>query len=566
MLLAGMSAGCIPEYYGDEHIEEGPQAASYVSLSLMSAPGVSTRNNPTGGENGDGQENGQDYENDISSAVAFFFQGDVDGGADVPVQAVAVFQFTAADATMGSGNVDRVYTSAPQQVGLENGTYNVLVVANPKGDWWSGKPTMTLGSVCDYIQTAAWSSSGSGYSDFVMTSAAVSAFTLESNTKENPATATVYLERMAARIDYQAEASYICTDPVYPDATVEIVGAGIVNNLSAGSYILKRVADDVSGTNMSYMGNETTDAGGVATNYVIDPWTSEKTAANNSFTVGGASGQPASALYGTWFPESSTDPNWWADYAKPGTPVSDGTMVWQRIGYTMENTTASAEAGTRYSTGVVFKAVFHPQGVANYMDGETFFALGTHLFASMEDMMTYVYGADFMTFDAKIEACATWDDVRNFAASLLDNDPSGYKAYLLKQAETQQDITSVKNSLKWGAYMLEICGYSSSLAGGVFDVTVDQNNVVTREALQPYGVRTYEDAMCYYTWWVRHCNDNDDTRKGVMEYAIVRNNIYKLTVRSIYSIGGDVPGDDENIFLDVYVNDWLLLDPETLPM
>ena len=51
-----------------------------------------------------------------------------------------------------------------------------------------------------------------------------------------------------------------------------------------------------------------------------------------------------------------------------------------------------------------------------------------------------------------------------------------------------------------------------------------------------------------------------------MEYAIVRNNIYKLTVNSIYSLGGDVPGEDENIILDVYVNDWLLLDPETLPM
>ena len=53
-----------------------------------------------------------------------------------------------------------------------------------------------------------------------------------------------------------------------------------------------------------------------------------------------------------------------------------------------------------------------------------------------------------------------------------------------------------------------------------------------------------------------------------MEYAIVRNNIYKLTVNSIYSLGGEIPEDDENegIILDVYVNDWLLLPTETLPM
>ena len=113
--------------------------------------------------------------------------------------------------------------------------------------------------------------------------------------------------------------------------------------------------------------------------------------------------------------------------------------------------------------------------------------------------------------------------------------------------------------------MLNKCGYSASLNNNAYSVTLDQNDdISTREALQPYGTRTYEGATCYYTWWVRH--SNDDTKKGIMEYAIVRNNIYKLTVNSIYSLGGPVPGEDENIILDVYVNDWLLLDPETLPM
>lgn len=113
--------------------------------------------------------------------------------------------------------------------------------------------------------------------------------------------------------------------------------------------------------------------------------------------------------------------------------------------------------------------------------------------------------------------------------------------------------------------MLSNCGYSASL-NGTYKVVLDQNGIVTRNVLQSYGVRTYEDATCYYTWWVRHSNDNNDETKGIMEYAIVRNNIYKLTVNSIYSLGNDVPGEDENIILDVYVNDWLLLDPETLPM
>lgn len=549
LLMASLAAGCAQEDIGTVPTGGGGMSpTSYVSLSFASPQGAPTRSNPTGGETGDGDETGQDYENDITSAVAFFYQGSgtdgVNSKGDTPIKAAV--SFNVGSYTTPGGSIDRTYTTSPQQVDLENGTYNVIVVANPGTDWWTGK-SLTLADVRDHIQTAAWTVSGSDYSNFVMTSAADATLTLESNPEDNPATAEVNVERMAARLDYKTTGTYTCDDPAYSGATVDITGAALVNNLTAGSYLLKRVADDVNGTNLSYLGDETADENDVATNYVLDPWTTNK----------------SKGLYGTWFMSGSADPNWWAGYVQPGTSVSDG---WLRIGYTLENTTAAEEAGSDYSTGVVFKAKFYPKGVANYQNGATFFALGNRLFASMEDMMTYVYGADFSQFDNKIDACTDWAALKTFAASLLDNDPSGYKSFLQGQDEAQ-DLAQVKESLKWKAYMLNKCGYSASLNNNVYSVTLDQNeDTSTREALQPYGTRTYEDATCYYTWWVRHSNDNDDTKKGIMEYAIVRNNIYKLTVNSIYSLGGPVPGEDENIILDVYVNDWLLLDPETLPM
>lgn len=550
MLVTALAAGCAQEDIGNAPSEGGGlSASSYVSLSFASQQGTPTRSNPMGGEQGNGLETGQDRENEIKSAVAFFYQGNNGVNSDGSTKIMAVATFNVGSYTEPGNGIDRTYTTTPQQVDLDDGTYNVLVVANPGADWWTGK-SLTLDDVRDHIQTTAWTVSGSDYSDFVMTSAADATLTLNSNPESDPATAEVNVERMAARLDYKTTGTYTCDDPDYESnnqkATVEITGAALVNNLTAGSYLLKRVADDVNGTNLSYLGDETADENGVATNYVLDPWTTYK----------------SKDLYGTWFMSGSSDPNWWATYVQPGTPVSDG---WLRIGYTLENTTAAEEAGKRYSTGVVFKAKFQPKGVANYTDGATFFALGTHLFASMEDMMTYVYGADFSQFDDKINACTDWTAVKNFAASLLDNDPSGYKSFLQGQDDTQ-DFTSVKESLKWKAYMSNKCGYSASLNNDVYSVTLDQNGIVTRKALQSYGVRTYEDATCYYTWWVRHSNDNNDDAKGIMEYAIVRNNIYKLTVNSIYSLGNDVPGEDENIILDVYVNDWLLLNPETLPM
>lgn len=563
LLMASLAAGCAQEDIDTAPSGgDGMSASSYVSLSFASQQSTPTRSNPTGGEQGDEQEKGQAKENEIKSAVAFFYQGSgtdgVNSSGTTPIMAVATFNV--GSYTEPGNGIDRTYTTTPQQVDLDDGTYNVLVVANPGADWWTGQ-SLTLADVRNHIQTTAWTASGSDYSDFVMTSAADATLTLNSNPENDPAKAEVNVERMAARLDYKAEASYTCTDPAYTGATVEITGAALVNNLTAGSYMLKRVASTVDGV-PTYLGNETPDAG-VQTNYVLDPWTAVKTSDNNSFTIGGEV-KTVEDLYGEWFGNISQDPNDWAGYVQPGTKVTVGTETWQRIGYTLENTTAAEEAGKRYSTGVVFKAKFHPQGVANYTDGETFFAYGTKIYASMEDMMAGFYGSKFDDLD-NITSCVTWGDVKQFITStLLTNDPSGYNKYLegLAKGKVDTETVSDASSLTWSNYMKNECGYSKDENG---KVVLDQNGKVTRIALQPYGTRTYEDATCYYTWWVRHSNDNDDTKKGIMEYAIVRNNIYKLTVNSVYSLGGEVP-EEESLIVDVYVNDWLLLDNETLPM
>lgn len=366
MLVTALAAGCAQEDIDTAPSEGGGMSAtSYVSLSFASPQGTPTRANPMGGETGNGLETGQDYENAITSAVAFFYQGTdqkgVNSGGNTPIKAVVSFNNIGNGTDENSTGVDRTYTTLPQQVDLENGTYNVIVVANPGTDWWTGK-SLTLDDVRNHIQTTAWTVSESGYSDFVMTSAADATLTLNSNPSNAPAKATVNVERMAARLDYKTTGTYTCTDPDYESnnqkATVEITGAALVNNLTAGSYLLKRVADDVKGTNLSYLGDETLNAG-VQTNYVLDPWTADKTSKNNSFTIGGET-KTAEDLYGEWFGNISQDPisqdpNYWAAYVHPGTEVTvgteTGTETWQRIGYTsrtlrqpkrQENVTAQA--------------------------------------------------------------------------------------------------------------------------------------------------------------------------------------------------------------------------------
>ncbi len=602
-LLAGSLCGCSESELADGP-DRGPgnQPVSYVRLdfAMPTAPAgraaLQPLDNPTGGEDGDGHEVGQTAENTVTDAVAFFFQpveGAGTGANAAAATPVTAIYFPNLTATSGLGNggdtdgttPDAVYTTGTVETSLPNGTYQVLVLANPgeaapTAAWWN-TPGLTLGDVRDHILTTAWQTDGSGnFSDFTMTSAADATLTLASNPKDDPAKTTVDVERVAARVDYTAENSYTCTDPTYQSATVEITGAAVVNNLTAGSYLLKRVSPSTTVTDTyTYMGDETAAGTGAATNYVLDPWTLTKTADNTTFTVNGAS-VGCAGLYGTYLPDGSQNPNDWADLVQEGAALTGtwGGKSWRRAGYTLENVTLADESGRTYNTAVVFKARFHPaqEGtMAGYEDGETFFAWGANLYPTMEAVMYAAYGENWDDIQNDITSATTWGDVKTAAARLLTNDPSGYDDYVngliaehTDEEELNPDYAAV--TLGWNVYMKDFCGYSYTEANGVvLDQFVSSEpgyeKESTREVLTQYGIRTYEDATCYYTWYVRHANDADDETNGPMEYAVVRNNIYKLSVEGIYSLGDDVPGES-GLMVHVYVNDWLLLDPETIEM
>lgn len=567
-----LAAGCTSESLDGGGVggsASGPEAWMTLSLAMPQQAAVRA-GTPAGGEQGDGAEAGQQAENVISRAVAFFYQG-TDGAnspADTLILDIADFPFTAGSSTDGTEpDVDRTYTTQPQPVSLKPGTYQVLLIANPGTDWWSAPQqdgSLTLGAVRDHIQTSAWTTDATGApADFVMTSERDASVALNNNPRTSPATATVYVERMAARVDYKAQGSYPCTDEQYEGATVSIVGAALVNNLTAGSYVLKRVSPDATASSVSYLGLETADATtGAGTNYVIDPYTTKK------------SDPDVSKYYGTWYADYAkpdADSTFWSGLTRPGTQLEgEDNADYLRIGYTLENTAAPADSAGR--TGIVFRAQFAPQGVTGYTQGQTFFTYGGVIYASVERLMTAVYGTA-SPVEKIFTTADTWKTVRDYAAAtLLPSDPSDYPKWLAKQAKGKDDATALTADeaarLGWKAYMRAECGYENTPeAGGADRVAINLGGVNTRAALRTGGVRTYADGQCYYTYWLRHAADGDDTKASPMEYAVVRNNVYKVDVKSIYSLGGDVPGeDDHNLVIEVYVNDWRLLPTEALPM
>ena len=149
-------------------------------------------------------------------------------------------------------------------------------------------------------------------------------------------------------------------------------------------------------------------------------------------------------------------------------------------------------------------------------------------------------------------------ELQAYIGVLSDNDPAGYKAFLQTAKKTDTDW----KVYEWANYKTKQLGYDAE----------EKPTAATRKALhdrvtEPYKTETFLNGRGYYTYWIRHnYGDKDNARPGLpMENAIVRNNIYKLTVTSIKEIGNDVPGD-KTLDILVAVAKWTLLNEENIDL
>ncbi len=602
-LLSACVDGMTEAVPADQASTAGP--ARYLRIEFNTGSGATTRaTEPKGGDTGDGEETGQDDENKITSAAIFIYdsQDGVNGDEDTKVSVITFDEKELGPYTGGT------VTSAAKDVtdlGLSmDKEYHVIAVANYETDTETDYGSLTtLRAVRDNICKPAWLDD---YTGFLMSSERDATLSISSsNSKANPDVATVYVERMAARVDCKADDFNIDGGVEVEDRTgrVKLTGAVLVNNLTSGSYLLKRVAED-EGKDVDYLGKEEIDntvtdpksPENTATNYVIDPWTNLK----DGTAVSEISNGNYQLEYGTYFPgyalstETVTvdndvvytqeDPRYWGTLATlPSVTIDD----YYRIGYTMENTTYKDYTSKAYATGVVFGATFYPESETvkadfyasdefsyDYSTPGTFFKWNGTLYATLEDVMAAAYPSgstpEFTSdkFKTQITSCSSWENLETFAETLREDDPTGYRAYLeekIEDAEANETVFPTdKNYLTWEGFMNDVCGYKlvtddggNTVTGVSLDNFNDSSTPSTRAILAQLSynaLSTYENGKCYYTWWIRHCNDDDPETNGVMEYAIVRNNIYKLDVTSVYTIGGDIP--KEGIQLDVKVKDW----------
>lgn len=301
---------------------------------------------PQGGEGGDDREPGINHENEVNSLAVLLYQSDKDDLSEADATIDYVYTFTKLNKVTTSSGSDATYTTVPKEIdaSIVGKNYHVIVIANAddmtsrcKGKKISEVRDLQMSKVCTRDADIT------KFSNFIMSSKKDAKIDfIKEGSETNPYLVEVDIERLAARIDIIPNATYDVTGKGYyynvMDGTNVIGGFKLesvtpTKIMTSGEYLIKRVSSDKDVSTVTYFGQEvmnpTTKA---STNYVVCPWTKNRT----GLTLAEAEG-PAS-LYNV------------QEVASTKSYILD---------YVMENTTT--DNAEDYSTGLIFKGKYYEE-------------------------------------------------------------------------------------------------------------------------------------------------------------------------------------------------------------
>lgn len=307
---------------------------------------------PYGGEDGDGSEQGINKENDVNSLTVLLYESDKKDLSEADATIDYVYTFTGLKSSSSTGGV--TYTTGPREIDpvIVGKNYHVLVIANAgdmtsrcKGKKISEIRDMQMDKVCTRNDVIV------NFTDFVMSSKKDATIDFSgkpgngTGTESDPYVVNVNIERLAARIDIIPNATYDAASNAYYYDVKD--GANVIGGfklesvtpskvLTKEEYLIKRVSSDAAVSAVTYFGLETKDAANKATNYVVCPWSKDRT----GLTLSNAEG-PAS-LYNV------------KETTSTSTAVEEASYI---LDYVMENTTTDNDEA--YSTGLVFKGKYY---------------------------------------------------------------------------------------------------------------------------------------------------------------------------------------------------------------
>lgn len=460
--FAGLFSSCsneIDEIVSDNDNKQTEQGDAYASFSFLMPNAEATR--ATGGI-----EVGTSEENQITNVGVYMF----DATTQKYSKTISLVRADFTPTTVGGATL--YSTIKPQEV--SEGKFNVYVIVNPTSQLASITASTTLAQFQAFVESVPQTTGEYCTNNkFMMTNAEqiVETTVAKANNIKNPALVSVKVERLAAKVTFNAlySNSYKIKNETGSEIGSVVFDAYKVINTRNSAYNLKRVGD-VSGVVSAIGGAETT------SNYVIENFFTQKT---ETFEEG------------VYTPNYSRKYNTYVAFRKLNNTGA------QTLAYALENTMKKEAQMMGYSSAVILraKATLDYNTVRGTVNAEgDLYRYLNKFYASLLDIIKSV-NPDF-TVAA---------DGRTITG--LNNDIFGIKAAL-----------AANNALKVDDYLTSI------------------NNITTLK--NTYNVEYFVKGYCYYTTWFRHsATAQKDDVLDIMEYVMVRNNVYKLSISSVSMIG-----------------------------
>lgn len=497
---------------GGENPEE---ARAYTTVTIAVPNGVAeTRaSDPTADTDGTSTETGLKDEYKVTKANLYLFPGGTGSsfGSAKLTEIISISQFTQTTTTT-TDQKTIVWTS--QKTALTPGDYRIYIVVNGtvNGVGDSDKGTLTEADFLAKPTADATSVIAAVPSDgLVMASRSPNSnnsntlpYIAQEITKEPEQTIAATVERVMGKITVTAggtSVSSAATANKYTSFSTTVTAIGNITDITLKNYYVvnarkegyyfRHVDKGSSATNPLTEANYGNSSATLP--YVTDPKTYNKTYTST----------PALAnSYGDWYLQGSSAFGLSSFGTFSGTYTdmpgySSGAVETKVAAYCYENTMLKDKQKNGYTTGIVFKAEIAPS-----------------------KMMQKKSSGD------GVEETTTIGSI----GEIFYHSGIFYK-----------DIEALKE-----AGVLLADGTTSSSASGAL-TDLKKNDVQCFKKGNTDG-----KFICYYPYWIKHL-PSADTAEDVMEFGIVRNNVYQVTVTGIQGVGKD--GVTEDIITDTETDD-----------
>ena len=496
---------------GGENPEE---ARAYTTVTIAVPNGVAeTRaSDPTADTDDTNMDIGLTDEYKVTKANLYLFPGGTGSsfGSAKLTEIISISQFTQTTTTT-SDQKTIVWTS--KKTALTPGDYRIYIVVNGtvNGVGDSDKETLTEAAFLAKTTADATSVIAAVPSDgLVMASRSPNSnnsntlpYIAQEITKDPEQTIAATVERVMGKITVTAggtNASSAATANKYTSFSTTVTAIGNIKDITLKNYYVvnarkdgyyfRHVDKEISVTNPLTEANYGNSSATLP--YVTDPKTYDKTYTST----------PALAnSYGDWYLQGSSAFGLSSFGTFSGTYMdmpgySSGAVETKVAAYCYENTMLKDKQKNGYTTGIVFKAEIAPSKMMQKMSS-----------------------------GGGVEETNTIGSI----GEIFYHSGIFYK-----------DIEALKE-----AGVLLADGTTSSSANGA-PADLKKNDVQCFKKESTDG-----KFICYYPYWIKHLPS--DTAEDVMEFGIVRNNVYQVTVASIQGVGKD--GVTENIITDTETDD-----------